>query len=288
MEPNPGDKRLEDVSASDPDGIDRSLPAPPSQSPSIPEESPRRPRNRVFIPAAVLVVVLPIAVWHLLGQRDYVSDPVYSLKAPSWLSELPHPVGLLAVTTVLAAIGWLVVEYWLRGWHQWWFVALGAFCLMGIYTAVGGREGTAGLGRPDPGDPGWPNVYGWAFVLAAPVVYGALLMTAGEAIHKINPAYIAAFKARTRIKSNFLLGGLLLVPGLLVLLVAIAWRFFSEPSIDTFLVEIVGSIIFTGFFMILLSPFYLVKAVLLIAGMITAWFVLFGSADAVLRRKSYW
>ena len=287
MDPKSSDKRLEDVSASAPDGVDRSLPPPPEQSPSIPE-SPLRPRNRVFIPAAVLVVVLPIAVWHLLGQRDYVSDPVYSLRAPNWLSELPHPVGLLAVIAVLAAIGWLVVEYWLRGWHQWWFVALGAFCLMGIYTAVVGRDATAGRGRPDPGDRGWPDAFGSDFLLAAPIIYGALLIIAARAIYMIDPVYIAAFKAKTRIKSDFLLCCLSLVPGLLALLAVITWKLISEPEIHTYLLEIFDSMIFAVFFMVVFSPFLLVKTVLLVAGMIAAWFVLFRSADLVRKREVYW
>ena len=285
MEPRPTDGRLEDVSTDVPGEVDRSLPPPPPTS--IPE-SCQRPRNRAFIPAAVLVVVLPIGVWHLVGQRNYVSDPVYSLRAPNWLSELPHPVGLIAVTTVLAGIGWLVVEYWLRGWRNWWFIALGALCLMGICTAVGGREATAGLGRPDPGDPDWPKAFGSELLLATPVVYGALLTTAARALYKINPAYIAAFKAKTRIKSDFLLCGLSLVPGCLVVLAIVAWRFFSEPSIGTFFEEIVNSLIAAGVLLIVLSPFYLVLAGLLIAGVVTAWFVLFHTADWIRKRMVYW
>ena len=294
MDTRSSDKRLEDVSASAPDGVDRSLPPPPPpvslpphQPPSIPE-SYQKPRNRAFVPAAVLVVVLPTAVWHLRGHRDYVSNPVYSLKAPSWLSELPHPIGLLAVIAVLGAFGWLVLEYWLRGWRHWWFVVLGALCLMGVYTAVVGRDATAGRGRPDPGDPGWPNAFGSGFFLAAPIIYGALLIIAARSIYKIDPAYIAAFKARTRINSDFLLCCLSLVPGLLALLAVITWKFFSEPSIHTYLVEIFDSIIFAVFFMVILSPFLLVKTVFLVAGMIAAWFVLFRSADWVLRREAYW
>ena len=242
----------------------------------------------MFIPAAVLVVFLPIAVWHLRGQRDYVSDPEYSLKAPNWLSELPHPVGLLAVIAVLGAFGWLVLEFWLRGWRHWWFVTLGALCLMGIYTAEVGRDATAGRGRPDPGDPGWPNTFGSEFFLAAPVVYGALLIIAAGAIYKIDPAYIAALKAKTKIKSDFLLSGLSLVPGFLALLAVITWKFFSEPSIHTYLVEIFDSLIFAVVIMVVFSPFLLVKTVFLVTGMISAWFVLFRSADLVLRRKAYW
>ena len=236
----------------------------------------------------MLVVALPIAVWHLRGQRDYGSDPEYSLKAPNWLSELPHPVGLLAVIAVLGTFGWLVLEYWLRGWRHWWFVTLGALCLMGIYTAEVGRDATAGRGRPDPGDPGWPNAFGSEFLLAAPIVYGALLIIAARAIYKIDPAYIAALKAKTRIKSDFLFCGLSLVPGLLALLAVTTWKFFSEPSIHAYLVEIVGSLIFAVVIMVVFSPFLLVKTVFLVAGMIAAWFVLIRSADLVLRRRAYW
>lgn len=124
--------------------------------------------------------------------------------------------------------------------------------------------------------------------MAAPVVYGALLIIAAGAIYKIDPAYIAALKAKTKIKSDFLLSGLSLAPGFLALLAVITWKFFSEPSIHTFLVEIFDSLIFAVVIMVVFSPFLLVKTVFLVTGMISAWFVLFRSADLVLRRKAYW
>lgn len=223
-----------------------------------------------------------------MGHREFVPNPEHSLKAPNWLSHLPHPIGLVAIAAVLAALGWLVVEFWLRGWHHWWFVTLGAFCFMGIYTAVGGRAGTAGLGRPDPGDPYFPNVLGWAFLLAAPAVYGALLIAAGIAIHKINPAYIAAFKSRMRVSSDVLMCFLTLLPGCLVIGTVLTWKAATTPSIGPFLDKVAVSLLDILVLSFILVPAFLFLAGVLIAVMIAAWWILFGSADLVLRRKSYW
>ena len=85
--------------------------------PSPPEPTRRRPGYRHVIPAVGLVVLLPVAVWHLFGDQTDYSDSVplhFIWRAPGWLNELPHPVGLVASLMVLAALIWLAVEYWLE------------------------------------------------------------------------------------------------------------------------------------------------------------------------------
>lgn len=297
MEPNPGDKRLEDVSASDPDGIDRSLPPPPPpgspptpQLPSIPE-SLQRPRNRVFIPAAVLVVFLPIAVWHLMGYQtveEYLPYQYHSLKAPNWLNDLPHPLGTIAAFTVLASLGWLVVEYWLRGWRNWWFVVLGALCLMGAYTASGGRYGTAGIGRVSPDETDWPNILGWIFLLGAPAVYGALFLVAGIALLKIDPARLDAIRLPKSLKSRPLLVSLSFVPGWLVISVVVVWKATTAPSLDVLSEGIPELVAFIIIYALVLSPFMLFFIACAAACLFAIWLALFPSADLVLRRKRYW
>ena len=295
MEPKPGDKRLEDESASAPDGIDRSLPPPPG-SPPPPKppsalESPQTPRNRVFIPATVLVVVLPIAVWHMIGYQTVEAELPYqyhSLKAPNWLSDLPHPIGTIAAITVLAALGWLVVEYWLHAWRNWWFVVLEALCLMGAYTALGGRLGTAGIGRVSPDEPDWPNIGGWIFLLGAPAVYGALFLVAGIALLKIDPARLDAIRLPKRLKSKPLLFCLSFVPGWLVICVVVLWKATTTPSLDVLSEGIPELVAFIIIYALVVSPFMLFFAACAAAFLFAVWFVLFCSADLVLRRKAYW
>lgn len=297
MEPKPGDKRSEDVGTAAPDGIDRSLPPPPPpgslpppQPPSIPE-SLQRPRNRAFIPAAVLVVVLPIAVWHLMGYQTVDKElpyQYYSLKAPNWLSDLPHPIGTIAVITVLAALGWLVLEYWLRGWRNWWFVALGAFCLMGAYTASGGRYGTSGIGRVSPDETDWPNIVGWAFLLGAPAVYGALIIVAGIALLKIDPASLDAVRLPKRLKSRPLLVSLSFVPGWLVICVVILWKATTTPSLNVLSEGIPALVAFVIIYALIISPFMLFFTACAAACLFAVWLALFPSADLVRRRKRYW
>ena len=298
MEPTRGDGRSEVVSASGSGEIDRSLPpppppgqSPPPQPPSIPE-SCQRPLNRAFIPATVLVVVLPIVIWHLRGPWEnpeaYLLEYRHTPTAPNWLNELAHPIGPIAVIVMLAALGWLMAEYWLRSWRNWWFVVLGALCLMGIYAAMGGRAGTTVYAVPDPGDPYWPNIEGWGFLLGAPIVYGALLVASGVAIHKINPSSIIALQSAIRVKSRFWLYVYSLIPGLLVFVAVFSWKLLTADSIRVFLEDSVFAVTVVVFLAVILSPILAIAAALLLSGMIVIWFVLFRSADFVLRRRVYW
>jgi len=59
------------------------------------------------IPAVLLVVVLPVAVWHLFGDQADHSDSSqthFIWRAPGWLNELAHPIGLVAARTAFAAV----------------------------------------------------------------------------------------------------------------------------------------------------------------------------------------
>ena len=124
-------------------GSTRGAPLATWLQPSPPEATRRRPPYRHVIPATVLAVVLPVGVWHLFGdQTDYSDDDLrlyFIWRAPGWLNELAHPIGLVASLVVLAALLWLAVEYWLEPWRKWWFFVLGPLYIMGIYAGLGGK-----------------------------------------------------------------------------------------------------------------------------------------------------
>ena len=237
------------------------------------------------------MAVLPIAVWHLMGYQTVDKELPYqyhSLKAPNWLNYLPHPFGAIAVITLLAALGWLVAEYWLRGWRNWWFVVLGALCLMGAYTALGGRYGTSGIGRVSPDETDWPNIVGWAFLLGSPAVYGTLFIVAGIALLKINPARLDAVRLPKRLKSKPLLVFLSFVPGWLVICVVVSWKATTTPSLDVLSEGVPELVAFIIIYALVISPFMLFFTAFAAACLIAVWLALFRSADWVLRRKAYW
>ena len=284
MEPTRGDRRLEGVSASGSGEIDRSLPPPPQQK-------GENPPFRAIAVAAVLVLVLPIAAWHKIGYQTVDEGLPYryhSLKAPNWLNELPYPIGLVAVIVVLGALGWLIAEYWVLSWRKWWFVVLGALCLMGAFTAWGGRYGTAGIGQVNQEGPDWPNIVGWAFLLSAPAVFGALFIVAGIALLKIFPPRANAFQQPKRLKSKLLLVALSLVPGCLVICAVILWKVFTAPSLQILSEGILALVAFLVIYAAIISPFMLLFMACVAACLIFLWLLLFRSADLVLRRKSYW
>ena len=64
---------------------------------------------------------------------------ISSGRAPGWLNELAHPIGLVASLVVLAALLWLAAEYWLEPWRKWWFFVLGPLCRDGDLRRVGGK-----------------------------------------------------------------------------------------------------------------------------------------------------
>jgi hypothetical protein len=239
----------------------------------------------------LLVVVLPIAVWDKIGYLSVDEELPYqhhSLKAPNWLNELPYPIGLVAISVVLGALGWLAAEYWVRGWRKWWFVVLGALCLIGAYTAWGGRFGTSGRGHVYADHIPWGNIGGWIFLICAPAVFGALFTIAGIALQKVIPAQADAMRLPDRLRSKPLLVSLSLLPGCLVICVAILWAVFKKPWLEVLSEGVPALIAFVVFYAIVLSPFMLLFLALVAVCLIPAWWILFGSADLVLRRKSHW
>ena len=192
MEPTPSRRRLVDVSTSAPTG-NRGLP---------------------LTPATLLVVVLPVAIWHLFGdQTDYSESSRlhFIWRAPTWLNELPYPVGLVSLLAVLAALVWLAWEYWRQSWRKWWFVVLGSLCMMGIYAGLGGRHATAGITEDD-----FINLYGWLSLLSAPGVFVLFFTILGVAVYKISPESTSIFLSKIHLKPNsrlvisaILLGGLI-------------------------------------------------------------------------------
>lgn len=164
MEPTRGDERLEGVTAAVPGRIDRSLPPPPKAPLSV-QMREKKPRARAFYPASALVVVLPFAVWDHQGEKivdeSFMGKRLYAIKIPDGLVELPHFIGLALVIATLTALAWLVLEYWLQGWSQWWFMLLGTLCLMGAFAALIGREMTAAIPEHDFPGFGWLLIYGY-------------------------------------------------------------------------------------------------------------------------------
>ena len=251
----------------------------------------RLPGYRHVIPATVLVVLLPVAVWHLFGDQTNYSDSVplyYIWRAPGWLNELAHPIGLIAALTVLAALIWLAVEYWLEYWRKWWFFVLGPLCMLGIYAGLAGRYATKGITEED-----LINVYGWLSLLSIPGVFALFFTLLCLGASKVRPEPTTRYLAKvglkpTRRTSNVavVLGGL--ISAGLSLGIAAA-KTVASPSRSLTLSE---SIELSLFFLPLL--FFvgvvglLVYLSLMAMGLLLVWLLLFRSAEAVLKKRNYW
>lgn len=246
---------------------------------------------KAYIPAAVLVVVLPVAVWHLFGdQTDYSeSDQLYFIwRAPGWLNDLPHPIGLVSLLTVLAALIWLAVEYWLEHWRKWWFMVLGPLFMMGIYAGLGGRYATKGITEED-----FINVYGWLSLLSVPGVLALCLTVLCMAAYKVRPEQTSAFLSKIGLKPTrrmtilaILLGGL--TSAGLSIGIAIA-KTVASPSRSLTLNETIDlSLLYLPLLFFVGVMGLLVYLALLSLGLTLAWLLLFRSADWVLKRRVYW
>ena len=284
MEPNTGNKRLEDVVASAPSELERPLPLPsPRQSPPT-RTYEQKVRRRLLIPATVLVLVLPVATWHLRGDQTRYPNELYLhyiLKLPAWLIELPYPMGLVSVATVLAALCWLVVEYWLRSWRRWWSVVLGILCVLGMGAALGGREATLGTTGV--------NLIGGIFVMGSPGALMASLILLGHVCFKIveSPVFPRSWSIhldRKKVAVNLwkTLAGLVVISGIGVTI----YSGFVEQELSIAQSALVGlSIVpifaFHSTIVILLYSFLLLP---ILAG----WFLLFHPADLVQRRRTRW
>lgn len=280
MEPTSGDKRLEDVSTSAPSDIDRSL--PPPLPPSIPE-SCQRPRNRALFAASALVVVLPVATWDFHGEgivdKSWMGERRQVVKPPDWLAELPDFVGFALTITVLAVFGWLVLEYWLQSWDQWWFIMLGTLCVMGTLAALIGRESTASAPVSD-------NGFRWLIVYAYLWAYAPLSILLGTSLYKAKVEFAVHYFRRLglfgkRFKNTLvaIAGGLIGIgiasillemihPGLLIT------EYLGALTLGLLLVGAIG----TAIGLIVLTPFAIAFC--------GVWLIMFRSADWVMRRKA--
>ena len=259
--------------------------------PSPPEPTSRKPPYRHLIPAVGLVVLLPVAVWHLFGdQTDYSeSVPLYYIwRAPEWLNELAHPIGLICSLAVLGALIWLAVEYWLEYWRKWWFWVLGPLCAMGIYTGLAGRYATKGIAEED-----LINVYGWLSLLSIPGVLALFLTMLCVGASKVRPEATTRYLAKVGLKPTrrtaivaFLLGGF--ISAGLSLGIAAA-KTVASPSKSLTLSE---SIDLTLFFLPLLLFVGIVGLFVYLAlmamGLMLVWLLLFRSAERVLKKRNYW
>lgn len=251
----------------------------------------RKPPYRHVIPAVLLVVLLPVAVWHLFGdQTDYSeSDPLYFIwRAPGWLNELAHPIGLVSSLVVLGALIWMAVEYWLEYWRKWWFFVLGPLCMLGIYAGLAGRYATKGIAEEDI-----INVYGWLSLLSIPGVVGLFVTMLCVAASKVRPDATTRNLAKVGLKPTrrmaigaFLLGGF--VSAALSLGIAAA-KTVASPSKSLTLSE---SIDLTLFFLPLILFVGIVGLFvylsLMAMGLVLVWLLLFRSAEGVLKRRNYW
>lgn len=259
--------------------------------PSPPEATRRKPGYRHVIPAVGLVVLLPVAVWHLFGdQTDYSdSDQLYFIwRAPGWLNELAHPIGLVASLAVLGALIWLAVEYWLEYWRKWWFFVLGPLCMLGIYAGLAGRYATKGIAEDGP-----INVYGWLGLLSIPGVLAVFFTMLCVAASKVRPEATTRYMAKVGLKPTrrtaivtVLLSGV--ISASLSLGIAAAKTVASSSQS----LSVNESINLSLFF---LPPLLFVGVIglfvyltLMAAGLMLAWLLLFRSAEAVLKKRNYW
>ncbi|WP_419924361.1 hypothetical protein [Candidatus Poriferisocius sp.] len=248
--------------------------------------------NRPVIPAALLVVTLPVAVWHLFGDQTDYSDESLRLyfiwRAPGWLNELAHPIGLVSSLMVVAALIWLAVEYWLEHWRKWWFMALGSLCMLGLYAGLGGRYSTKGITEED-----YVNVNGWLSLLSVPGVLALLFTMLCVAASKVRPESTARYLSKVGLKPTrrtamgaLLLGGL--ISAGLSLGIAAA-KTVASPSQSLSLNESINLSVF------FLPPLLFVGVVGLLTylaimalGLTATWLLLFRTADWIRKRTVYW
>ncbi|WP_419849349.1 hypothetical protein [Candidatus Poriferisocius sp.] len=240
----------------------------------------------------MLVVVLPVAIWHLFGdQTDYSDDDLrlyFIWRAPGWLNELAHPIGLVASLVVLAALLWLTVEYWLESWRKWWFFVLGPLCMLGIYAGLGGRYATKGITEED-----FINVYGWLSLLSVPGVFALFFTMLCVGASKVRPDSTTRYLSKIGLKPTrrtaivaVLLGGL--ISAGLSLGIAAA-KTVASPSNRLTLNEAIDlSIYFLPLLFFVGVVGLLVYLTLLAVGLVLAWLLLFRSAERVLNRRNYW
>ena len=256
------------------------------------EPTRRRPPYRHVIPATVLVVLLPVGIWHLFGdQTDYSDDSLqlyFIWRAPGWLNELAHPIGLVSLLVVLAALIWLAMEYWLEPWRKWWFFVLGPLCIMGIYAGLAGRYATKGITEDD-----YINVYGWLSLLSVPGVVAVFFTMLVVAASKVRPESTTRYLSKVGLKPTrrtaivaMLLGGL--TSAGLSLGIAAA-KTVASPSNSLSLNESINlSLLFLPLLFFVGVMGLLVYLALLSGGLVLAWLALFRSADWALKRRSYW
>ena len=253
---------------------------------------PKRKRGLPLIPATVLVVVLPVAIWHLFGDQTNYSDDSAQLyfiwRAPSWLNELPHPIGLISLLTVLAALLWLAWEYWRQSWRKRWFVVGGSLCMMGIYAGLGGRYATAGITEDD-----FINVYGWLSLLSAPGVFVLFLTMLGVSVYRMSPESTSIWLSKVHLKPTRRLGiSAILLGGLISLGISLGvtiervvripdFRFRLNEAID-------AAVLFLPLLLVIGILGLLVYLTLLAAGVAAVWLLLFRSTDWILKRRNYW
>ena len=251
----------------------------------------RRAGYRHVIPATVLVVLLPVAVWHLFGdQTDYSdSEPLYFIwRAPGWLNELAHPIGLIAALAVLGALIWLAVEYWLEYWRKWWFFVLGPLCMLGIYAGLAGRYATKGITEEDE-----VNVYGWLGLLSIPGFVALLFTILCLGALKVSPESTARYLAKVGLKPTrrtalaaVLLGGL--ISAGLSLGIAAA-KTVASPSQSLSLNESINmSLLFLPILLFVGVIGLFIYLALMTMGLVLTWLLLFRSAEAVRKKRNYW
>lgn len=232
----------------------------------------------------MLVLVLPVAIWHLRGdQTRYPDAPYlhYILKMPAWLIELPNPIGLISVVTVLAALSWLVAEYWLCSWRRWWSVVLGMLCVLGMGAALGGREATLGTTGV--------NFVGGVFIMCSPGAFIASLILLGLVCCKIVESPVVPRSWTIHLDRKKVAAYLWKTVAGLVAITALGVIIYSglvEQEISTVQSALVGLSIVPIFaiysiIVILLYSFLLLP---ILAG----WFLLFHSADLVQKRRTRW
>ena len=259
--------------------------------PSRSEATRRRPAYRHVIPAVGLVVLLPVAVWHLFGDQTEYSEsdqPYFIWRAPGWLNELPHPIGLVASLVVLAALIWLAVEYWLEYWRKWWFMVLGPLCMMGIYAGLAGRYATKGIAEED-----LINVRGWLSLLSIPGVVVLLFTILCLGASKVRPESTTRYLSKVGLKPTrrtahvaVFVGGLISAG---ISLGIAAAKTVASPSKSLTLNESIDlSVFFLPLILFVGIAGLLVYLTLIAMGLILVWQALFRSAERVLKKRNYW
>ena len=274
--------------------------APWVQPPPIPA-SHRKPKYRHLIPATLLVVTLPAAIWHLYGDQTRSSEDSSQLyfiwRAPSWLNELPHPMGPVLWLATVAALIWLVWEYWRQSWRRWWFVVLGTLCMMCSVVAFAGRNATEGVSESDYIIiNNWvviENSAGWASLLRFPSIFGVFFALLGVSVYKISPSFALRCLSHLKIQSGIrpvlftvLFGFLTTIAVAIALIMSKAAlsptsRFSFNEAVDLLVVHIPFVLLFS------IVGILLQLAVAAI-GLMATWLLLFRSADWALKRRIYW